>query len=105
MRVGGGFDDSVAGGDESDGSPDGEMQERKLVCMVSTRVFIVVSIPLVAFKLWYILLYLADTFIHFIFYLLLFSNFQIRETSNVYILNVEINVPPRIFLGVIFKNN
>ncbi|XP_056623275.1 kinesin-like protein KIF13B isoform X3 [Triplophysa dalaica] len=34
MRVGGGFDDSVAGGDESDGSPDGEVEERKLVCMI-----------------------------------------------------------------------
>lgn len=38
--MGGGFDDSVAGGDESDGSPDGEVQERKLVCMVSTEVFL-----------------------------------------------------------------
>lgn len=35
---GGGFDDSVAGGDDSDGSPDGDVQERKLVCMVSTEV-------------------------------------------------------------------
>uniref|UniRef100_A0A9J7ZUD1 Kinesin family member 13Ba n=1 Tax=Cyprinus carpio carpio TaxID=630221 RepID=A0A9J7ZUD1_CYPCA len=37
MRMGGGFDDSVAGGDDSDGSPDGDVQERKLVCMVSTE--------------------------------------------------------------------
>lgn len=36
--MGGGFDDSVAGGDESDGSPDGDEQERKLVCMVSSEV-------------------------------------------------------------------
>uniref|UniRef100_A0A8C1G9A9 Kinesin family member 13Ba n=1 Tax=Cyprinus carpio TaxID=7962 RepID=A0A8C1G9A9_CYPCA len=34
MRMGGGFDDSVAGGDDSDGSPDGDVQERKLVCMI-----------------------------------------------------------------------
>ncbi|XP_051577998.1 kinesin-like protein KIF13B isoform X2 [Myxocyprinus asiaticus] len=34
MRVGGGFDDSIAGGDDSDGSPEGEVQERKLVCMI-----------------------------------------------------------------------
>uniref|UniRef100_A0A672Q2M5 Kinesin family member 13B n=1 Tax=Sinocyclocheilus grahami TaxID=75366 RepID=A0A672Q2M5_SINGR len=33
MRMGGGFDDSVVGGDDSDGSPDGDVQERKLVCM------------------------------------------------------------------------
>uniref|UniRef100_A0A8C2IL88 Kinesin family member 13Ba n=1 Tax=Cyprinus carpio TaxID=7962 RepID=A0A8C2IL88_CYPCA len=34
MRMGGGFDDSVAGGDDSDGSPDGDVGERKLVCMI-----------------------------------------------------------------------
>lgn len=34
MRMGGGFDDSVSGGEESDGSPDGDVQERKLVCMI-----------------------------------------------------------------------
>uniref|UniRef100_A0A8C1JPT3 Kinesin family member 13Ba n=1 Tax=Cyprinus carpio TaxID=7962 RepID=A0A8C1JPT3_CYPCA len=34
MRMGEGFDDSVAGGDDSDGSPDGDVQERKLVCMI-----------------------------------------------------------------------
>ncbi|XP_016347854.1 kinesin-like protein KIF13B isoform X3 [Sinocyclocheilus anshuiensis] len=34
MRMGGGFDDSVVGGDDSDGSPDGDVQERKLVCMI-----------------------------------------------------------------------
>uniref|UniRef100_A0A671SU73 Kinesin-like protein KIF13B n=1 Tax=Sinocyclocheilus anshuiensis TaxID=1608454 RepID=A0A671SU73_9TELE len=34
MRMGGGFDDSVAGGDDSDGSPDGDVQERKLVYMI-----------------------------------------------------------------------
>ncbi len=38
MRMGGGCDDSVAGGDESDGSPDGDAQERKLVYVVSTEV-------------------------------------------------------------------
>ncbi|XP_052009567.1 kinesin-like protein KIF13B isoform X2 [Xyrauchen texanus] len=34
MRVGGGFDDSIVGGDDSDGSPEGEVQERKLVCNI-----------------------------------------------------------------------
>ncbi|XP_012692279.2 kinesin-like protein KIF13B isoform X2 [Clupea harengus] len=34
VRVAGGVDESMAGGDDSDGSPDGELQERKLVCMI-----------------------------------------------------------------------
>ncbi|XP_030624683.1 kinesin-like protein KIF13B isoform X2 [Chanos chanos] len=34
VRVAGGFEDSMAGGEESDSSPEGEMQERKLVCMI-----------------------------------------------------------------------
>ncbi|KAM6981037.1 kinesin-like protein KIF13B [Aplochiton taeniatus] len=34
VRVGGGFEDGMAGGEDSEGSPDGEMQERKLVCMI-----------------------------------------------------------------------
>ncbi|XP_062379335.1 kinesin-like protein KIF13B isoform X3 [Sardina pilchardus] len=34
VRVAGGVDESMAGGDDSDGSPEGEMQERKLVCMI-----------------------------------------------------------------------
>ncbi|KAG5265366.1 hypothetical protein AALO_G00241610 [Alosa alosa] len=34
VRVAGGVDESMAGGDDSDGSPEGEVQERKLVCMI-----------------------------------------------------------------------
>ncbi|KAL2098554.1 hypothetical protein ACEWY4_005034 [Coilia grayii] len=34
VRVAGGVEESMAGGDESDGSPEGELQERKLVCMI-----------------------------------------------------------------------
>ena len=34
VRVGGGFEEGMAGGDDSESSPDGEAQERKLVCMV-----------------------------------------------------------------------
>ncbi|XP_066531682.1 kinesin-like protein KIF13B isoform X2 [Hoplias malabaricus] len=34
VRVAGGVDDGMAGGDDSDSSPDGDNQERKLVCMV-----------------------------------------------------------------------
>ena len=36
VRVAGGVDESMAGGDDSDGSPDGELQERKLVCIKLT---------------------------------------------------------------------
>uniref|UniRef100_A0A8C7RDK8 Kinesin motor domain-containing protein n=1 Tax=Oncorhynchus mykiss TaxID=8022 RepID=A0A8C7RDK8_ONCMY len=35
VRVAGGFEDSMAGGEDNETSPDGEVQERKLVCMVS----------------------------------------------------------------------
>uniref|UniRef100_A0AAQ5ZNA8 Kinesin family member 13Ba n=1 Tax=Amphiprion ocellaris TaxID=80972 RepID=A0AAQ5ZNA8_AMPOC len=34
VRVGGGLDDSMAGGDESDNNQDNEVQDRKLVCMI-----------------------------------------------------------------------
>ncbi|XP_046887018.1 kinesin-like protein KIF13B isoform X2 [Hypomesus transpacificus] len=34
VRVGGGFEEGMAGGDDSESSPDGEAQERKLVCMI-----------------------------------------------------------------------
>ncbi|KAL0969333.1 hypothetical protein UPYG_G00225690 [Umbra pygmaea] len=34
VRVAGGFEDSMAGGEDNDDSPDGEVQERKLVCMI-----------------------------------------------------------------------
>lgn len=34
VRVGGGLDDSIAGGDENDNGQDAEIQDRKLVCMV-----------------------------------------------------------------------
>lgn len=34
VRVGGGLDDSIVGGDETDGNQDAEIQDRKLVCMV-----------------------------------------------------------------------
>lgn len=32
-------DESMAGGEDSDGSPEGELQERKLVCMVSHKLY------------------------------------------------------------------
>ena len=35
IRVAGGFQDSVGGGEEGDSSPDMDNQDRKLVCMVS----------------------------------------------------------------------
>lgn len=35
VRVGGGLEDNMAGGDESDNNQDNEIQDRKLVCMVS----------------------------------------------------------------------
>uniref|UniRef100_A0A674EYF0 Kinesin family member 13B n=1 Tax=Salmo trutta TaxID=8032 RepID=A0A674EYF0_SALTR len=34
VRVAGGFEDSMAGGEDNETSPDGEVQERKLVCMI-----------------------------------------------------------------------
>lgn len=34
VRVGGGLEDNIAGGDETDNNQDAEIQERKLVCMV-----------------------------------------------------------------------
>ncbi|XP_056269627.1 kinesin-like protein KIF13B isoform X3 [Pseudoliparis swirei] len=34
VRVGGGLEDSMAGGDEADNNQDTEMQDRKLVCMI-----------------------------------------------------------------------
>lgn len=34
VRVGGGLEDSMAGGDEADNNQDPEVQDRKLVCMV-----------------------------------------------------------------------
>ncbi len=34
VRVGGGLEDNMAGGDEPDNSQDTEVQDRKLVCMV-----------------------------------------------------------------------
>lgn len=34
VRVGGGLEDSVVGGDETDNNQDAEIQDRKLVCMV-----------------------------------------------------------------------
>uniref|UniRef100_H3D2X5 Kinesin family member 13Ba n=1 Tax=Tetraodon nigroviridis TaxID=99883 RepID=H3D2X5_TETNG len=34
VRVGGGLDDSIAGGDENDNGQDAEIQDRKLVCMI-----------------------------------------------------------------------
>lgn len=34
VRVGGGLEDSMAGGDELDNNQDTEVQDRKLVCMV-----------------------------------------------------------------------
>ena len=34
VRVGGGLEDNMAGGDEPDNNQDTEIQDRKLVCMV-----------------------------------------------------------------------
>lgn len=34
VRVGGGLEDNMAGGDEPDSNQDSEVQDRKLVCMV-----------------------------------------------------------------------
>lgn len=34
IRVGGGLEDNMAGGDEADNNQDMEIQDRKLVCMV-----------------------------------------------------------------------
>lgn len=34
VRVGGGLDDSIVGGDETDNNQEAEVQDRKLVCMV-----------------------------------------------------------------------
>ncbi|XP_056134426.1 kinesin-like protein KIF13B [Lampris incognitus] len=34
VRVAGGFDEDMAGGEDGDSSPDNEVQERKLVCMI-----------------------------------------------------------------------
>lgn len=34
VRVGGGLEDNMAGGDETDNNQDTEVQDRKLVCMV-----------------------------------------------------------------------
>lgn len=34
VRVGGGLEDNMAGGDETDNNQDTEIQDRKLVCMV-----------------------------------------------------------------------
>lgn len=37
VRVGGGLEDNMAGGDEPDNNQDTEIQDRKLVCMVRQR--------------------------------------------------------------------
>lgn len=37
MRVAGGVEDGVAGGEDPDSSPEGEPLERKLVCMVGSN--------------------------------------------------------------------
>lgn len=34
VRVGGGLEDNMAGGDDPDNNQDAEFQDRKLVCMV-----------------------------------------------------------------------
>lgn len=34
VRVGGGLEDNMAGGDETDNNQDTEIEDRKLVCMV-----------------------------------------------------------------------
>lgn len=37
VRVGGGLDDGIAGGEETENNHDAEIQDRKLVCMVRHR--------------------------------------------------------------------
>lgn len=37
VRVGGGLEDNIAGGDEPDNNQDTEVPDRKLVCMVRLR--------------------------------------------------------------------
>lgn len=39
MRVGGGLEDNMAGGDDLDNNHDSEMEDRKLVCMVNHVIF------------------------------------------------------------------
>lgn len=39
LRVAGGFDDGMAGGDDNERSSEGDVHERKLVCMVSSEIF------------------------------------------------------------------
>lgn len=43
VRVGGGLEDNMAGGDEPDNNQDMEVQDRKLVCMVRLRVYYIQS--------------------------------------------------------------
>lgn len=38
VRLGGGLEDNMAGGDETDNNQDAEFEDRKLVCMVSEEV-------------------------------------------------------------------
>lgn len=38
VRLGGGLEDNMAGGDETDNNQDAEFEDRKLVCMVSGEV-------------------------------------------------------------------
>lgn len=38
VRVAGGVEDSMAGGEDGDSSPEGDPLERKLVCMVSSDI-------------------------------------------------------------------
>lgn len=40
VRLGGGLEDNMAGGDETDNNQDTEFEDRKLVCMVSGEVVV-----------------------------------------------------------------
>lgn len=40
VRLGGGLEDNMAGGDETDNNQDAEFEDRKLVCMVSREVLV-----------------------------------------------------------------
>lgn len=40
VRLGGGLEDNMAGGDDTDNNQDNEFEDRKLVCMVSGEVVV-----------------------------------------------------------------
>lgn len=55
MRVGGGLEDNMAGGDDLDNNHDYEVEDRKLVCMVNHVV------PLKAEQTYLVLFYVQES--------------------------------------------